>query len=137
MAKVLIIDDEESIITYLTTVLDDHGYTALSALDADEGARIARRELPDVICMDIMMPKRSGLNLYQEFKHDAALSDIPVMFISAFTQVRDLRDPVAFRKMISDPEVPQPECCMEKPIRVAAFIEAVEELVQKRHQTPP
>lgn len=136
--RILVIDDEESITTYLTAILDDHGYLASSALDAEEGARLARSERPDVICMDIMMPKRSGLNLYQEFKLDDELKTIPVLFISAFNRVRDLRDPVAFRTMISNPEVPQPEWCMEKPIRIAEFVEVIEKLLAGATSlTPP
>jgi CheY-like chemotaxis protein len=136
--KVLVIDDEESITTYLSTILDDHGYDVLTAIDAEEGARLARDEKPDLICMDIMMPKRSGLNLYQEFKLDADLKSTPVMFISAFNRVRDLRDPQAFRRMITNPEVPQPEWCMEKPIRIAEFVEVVERLLAgETSLTPP
>lgn len=134
--KILVIDDEESITTYLTAILDDHGFLVSSALDAEEGARLARAERPDLICMDIMMPKRSGLNLYQEFKLDDELKTIPVMFISAFNRVRDLRDPQAFRTMITNPEVPQPEWCMEKPIRIAEFVEVVERLTQGFSPTP-
>jgi CheY-like chemotaxis protein len=128
--KILIIDDERSIVIYLTTVLEDHGYVALSALDAEEGAVMARRERPDLVCMDIMMPKRSGIALYQEFKRDPVLGSIPVVFISAFNHIRDLRDPVAFRKMIPDAKVPQPEACLEKPIQVPTFIATIEGILE-------
>lgn len=128
--KILIIDDERSIVIYLTTVLEDHGYVALSALDAEEGAVTARRERPDLVCMDIMMPKRSGIALYQEFKRDPVLGSIPVVFISAFNHIRDLRDPVAFRKMIPDVKVPQPEACLEKPIQVPTFIATIEGILE-------
>ena len=124
--KVLVIDDEESIIVYLTAILEDFGYTPLSAMDAEEGAEIARAELPDFICMDVMMPKMSGITLYQKFKQDDRLAPIPVMFISAFSRVRDLRDPKAFRKMIPDENIPQPEVCLEKPIAVEEFVAVIE-----------
>jgi len=127
--KVLVIDDEESITTYLSIVLDDHGYVAITALDPDEGGDLARKEKPDLICMDVMMPKRSGIALYQEFKLEPELASIPVMFISAFNQIRDLRDATTFRKMIPDPSIPQPEYCMEKPISIEDFIEVVRSLI--------
>jgi CheY-like chemotaxis protein len=123
--KVLIIDDEESIVVYLTTVLEDHGYAPLSAMDAEEGARLARAEVPDFICMDIMMPKMSGISLYEEFKKDPKLTGIPMVFISAFTMVRDLRSSEAFRKIIPDESIPQPEMCLEKPIAVDEFISVI------------
>ena len=126
--KVLVIDDEQSIITYLKTVLEDFGYEPLGAIDADEGEALARKEQPDLICIDIMMPKRSGIALYQHFRLDPELSHIPVIIISAFNQVLDLRDPVAFRKVVPDPKVPKPEYCMEKPIDIMSFIDVVNSL---------
>ncbi|MBU0595708.1 response regulator [Candidatus Bipolaricaulota bacterium] len=130
--KVLVIDDEESIITYLQIILEDHGFVPLVALDGDAGTELARRERPDLICMDVMMPRRSGIALYQEFKRDPELASIPVMFISAFNQIRDLRNPETFRKMIPDPAIPHPEYCMEKPIKVGAFVEIVTALIEGR-----
>ena len=128
MKKVLIIDDEQSIVIYLTTVLEDGGYATCSAMDGQEGLIAARRERPDLVCMDIMMPKRSGVSLYQEIKRDPELRSIPVIFISAYNRIRDLRNPVTFRKMIPDTGIPQPELCMEKPIDVTEFLEAISRL---------
>ena len=135
MKKVLIVDDEQSIVIYLTTVLEDGGYATCSAMDGQEGLGMARREKPDLICLDVMMPKRSGVSLYQEIRRDAALRSIPVMFISAYNRIRDLRNPEAFRKMIPDPAIPQPELCMEKPIKVPEFLAAVAELTGQ--DSPP
>jgi CheY-like chemotaxis protein len=128
MKKVLIVDDEHSIVIYLTTVLEDGGYATCSASDGQEGLSVARREKPDLVCLDIMMPKRSGVSLYEEIKRDPDLRSTPVMFISAYNRIRDLRDPVAFRKMIPDAAIPQPELCMEKPIAVPDFLAAISKL---------
>jgi two-component system phosphate regulon response regulator PhoB len=128
MKKVLVVDDEQSIVVYLTTVLEDGGYATCSAMDGQEGLEVAGREKPDLICLDVMMPKRSGVSLYEEIRRDQALRSIPVMFISAYNRIRDLRNPVTFRKMIPDPTVPQPDLCMEKPIAVSDFLEAVSKL---------
>ena len=135
MKKVLIVDDEQSILIYLTTVLEDTGYAACSAVDGEEGLKVARRERPDLVCLDVIMPKRGGVSLYQEIKRDPDLRPIPVMFISAYNRIRDLRNPEAFRKMISDPAIPQPELCMEKPIKVPEFLAAVAELTGQ--DSPP
>ena len=128
MKKVLIVDDEQSILIYLSTVLEDTGYATCSAQDGQEGLKVARQERPDLVCLDVMMPKRGGVSLYQEIKRDPDLRPIPVMFISAYNRIRDLRNPTPFRKMIPDPTIPQPELCMEKPIKVPEFLEAVAKL---------
>jgi CheY-like chemotaxis protein len=128
MKKVLIVDDEQSIVIYLTTVLEDSGYATCSALDGQEGLSVARRERPDLVCLDVMMPKRSGVSLYEQIKRDPDLRPVPVMFISAYNQIRDLRNPVAFRKILPDTAIPQPELCMEKPIKIPEFLAAVAKL---------
>jgi CheY-like chemotaxis protein len=135
MKKVLIVDDEQSILIYLTTVLEDTGYATCSAIDGEEGLKVARRERPDLVCLDVMMPKRGGVSLYEEIKRDPDLRPIPVMFISAYNRIRDLRSPAAFRKMIPDTAIPQPELCMEKPIKVPDFLAAVGRLTGEGH--PP
>jgi CheY-like chemotaxis protein len=72
--------------------------------------------------------------LYEELKRDPQLKSTPVMFISAYNRIRDLRNPVTFRKMIPDMAIPQPDLCMEKPIAVPEFLAAVSKLTG---QGPP
>ena len=76
--RILVIDDEPPILTYLTTVLEDHGFEIRSATDAESGMTAALAFPPDLICLDIMMPKRSGLALYQELKRHPATRPVPV-----------------------------------------------------------
>ncbi len=123
------IDDESSIIAYLTTVLEDEGYETCSATDAAEGLAVAREQLPDLITLDIMMPKRSGVALYRDFKLDPELRGIPVIFITAFSRTDDLW-PAAFRRMVPDGSVPLPEAYLEKPIDVAVLLETVTFLIR-------
>jgi len=127
--KVLVIDDELSIIAYLTTVLEDEGYETCSAMDCEEGLAVAREQLPDLITLDIMMPKRSGLALYRDLKLDSELHSIPVIFVTAFNRGHDLW-PTAFRRMVPDGTIPLPEGYIEKPIDVAAFLETVTFLIR-------
>ncbi len=127
--KVLVIDDELSIITYLTTVLEDEGYEAFSAMAAEEGLAATREQRPDLITMDIMMPKRSGLALYRDIKLDSELCRIPVIFVTAFNRANDLW-PAAFRRIVPDGNIPLPEGYIEKPIDVAAFLETVTFLIR-------
>jgi CheY-like chemotaxis protein len=131
MKKVLIVDDEQSILIYLTTVLEDSGYATCSALDGQDGLAVARKERPHLVCLDVMMPKHSGVSLYEEIRRDPQLRSVPVMFISAYNRIRDLRDPVAFRKMIPDTTIPEPDLCMEKPIKVPEFLDAVARLTDE------
>ncbi len=127
--KVLVIDDELSILAYLTTVLEDHGYEACSAADAEAALSIARERSPDLITLDIMMPRRSGVALYRELKLDPRLRDIPVVFLSAFSRSSTV-GPDAFRKIMPDERVPVPQLYIEKPVVVPEFLEIVASLIE-------
>jgi len=57
MKKILIVDDDPNIIDYLTTLFEDNGYSTFSAHDVKEGLEIAKREIPDLITLDLEMPE--------------------------------------------------------------------------------
>jgi CheY-like chemotaxis protein len=128
---ILVIDDERSITAYLTTLLEDDGYEVCCATDAESALETVRRRLPDLITLDVMMPRRSGLRLYQELKLDPQLRDIPVVFVSAFSRSSSV-GPAYFRKLIPDERVPVPEVYFEKPVIVPKFLETVAALVGAR-----
>ncbi len=132
--RILVIDDEDTILTYLTMVFEDAGYEALSAPDADEGLAVARQNKPDLITLDIMMPKRSGISAYRELRGDALLCDIPVIFISGYTALCDIKDPSAFRTIVKDESIPRPEACFEKPIEVPRLLETVARLLGSKRE---
>ena len=94
-ARILVIDDEPSIVAYLTTLLEDEGYETRSASDAESGMALARECEPDLICLDIMMPKRTGIALYRMMRRDPDLEQVPVLFVSGYTQAHDTLRPGA------------------------------------------
>ena len=122
---VLVVDDEPDIITYLTTILEDNGYRTRSARDADSAISEMRVRPPDLICIDIMMPRRSGLSLYQQVKTDPDLKDIPAIVISAFSRLEDFTGQ-KFRRLFPDESVPEPAYFIETPVNVGHFLETVE-----------
>ena len=122
--KVLIVDDEIDNVTYLVTVLEDAGYPVVSATTADEALRLARKDAPALICLDVMMPRRSGVSLYKELRSDPALRSVPTVFISAVENSANFRG-ARFRKLVPDRSIPEPDAFFEKPIDVAAFVRFV------------
>lgn len=119
--KILIVDDEPDIVTYLKLLLENHGYEVVSASDGREGLDLARHENPDLMCIDIMMPKKTGVALYQELKTDPKLKKIPCVIISAYESAYSFKGQ-AFRRMVQDKSIPEPLKFFEKPIDVAAFL---------------
>ena len=90
-STVLVVDDDPVILKLLEVNFEMEGFTVLVAHDGEEGIEVARQDRPDVIVSDIMMPKRSGLELVSELKGDPDTSDIPIILLSAKAQNADVR----------------------------------------------
>jgi len=83
MKKVLIIEDEKIMLDLLVKKLRSHGYKVSSAMDGQEGLRLLKEENnPDLILMDLIMPKMDGLSVMKEIQKDEELKKIPLIVIS-------------------------------------------------------
>ena len=129
--KILIIDDEPDIVMYLKILLEDHKYTVVSASDGIQGMDLAKKEIPDLICLDIMMPKKTGVALYQEIKTDPRLKDIPVIIISAYESAYTFKGN-AFRKLVQDKTIPEPLRFFEKPLDIPVFLGFINDFLKKQ-----
>lgn len=89
MKKVLIVDDEADIIEILQYVLETQGYECITAFDGEEGLKLAREANPDLIILDVMMPKINGYKISRLLKFDAKYKDIPIIMITARSQDED------------------------------------------------
>ena len=83
--RILVIDDEPDVVTYLTTLFGDHGYATDSASNGNEGMAKMLECRPDLVTLDISMPEKSGIRLYRDMKENPDLADIPVLVITAVT----------------------------------------------------
>ena len=81
--KILLVDDHRTVLRLLETILRLQGYEVVYARDGEEGVAVARRELPDLILLDVMMPKLDGFKACRQLKDDPRTSHIPVIFLSA------------------------------------------------------
>jgi two-component system alkaline phosphatase synthesis response regulator PhoP len=80
--KILLVEDEELIYSLLERKLKQEGYDVVVAKDGEEGLEKMKAEKPDLILLDIVMPKKSGFEVMEEMKGDPNLKDIPVVVIS-------------------------------------------------------
>lgn len=87
--KILVIDDEIDFINILTMRLKATGYETVAALDGRDGLDKARRLNPDLIILDIMMPKMDGYEVCRLLKFDEKYKSIPIIMLTAKTQVVD------------------------------------------------
>lgn len=87
--KILIVDDNLVNRKFLNRILKKQGYDLLEAKDGEEAIEIVSREMPDLILLDIMMPKKNGYEVCTELKRDSRFVNIPIIFISAKTETAD------------------------------------------------
>lgn len=126
--KILIVDDERDIVSYLEMVLQDQGFETVTAGDGNEALEAVKRERPDLVTLDISMPKASGTRFYKEMRTDPELAAIPVIIVTAVTGLGG--DKYAYEKFISNRRlVPAPEAFFPKPIDREEFLAAIGELL--------
>ena len=83
MKKILIIEDELELVSLMRSRLTDHNYEVMSALNGLEGIDLARQEMPDLIILDVMMPKLDGYNVCRMLKFDEKYKKIPIIILTA------------------------------------------------------
>lgn len=88
--RVLICDDDPVILRLLEVNLELEGYDVLTAHHGEEAFEIASRELPDLVILDIMMPRLDGYQTCQKLKAQPSTEQIPVVFLSAKAQASDI-----------------------------------------------
>lgn len=117
--RILIIDDEEDMRVYLQTLLDKAGYDTEVAENGDLGVERALKFQPDLITLDLMMPKQSGIKAYQRLKGDTETRQVPVLVLTGLGRQKDF----------FGGGMPQPEAVMDKPIEREAFLGQVSQLL--------
>ena len=85
-AKILIIDDDPDFVYATKKVLESKPYEVLTAYDGDEGLQKTREEKPDLIILDIIMPREDGFKVCEEIKGDPQLAEIPVIILTSLSQ---------------------------------------------------
>lgn len=89
MKKILIVDDEQDIVESLKFVLEVSGYNCYCAYNGEDGLKLAKELIPDLIILDVMMPKINGYKISRLLKYDNKYKDIPIIMLTARSQIED------------------------------------------------
>lgn len=120
--KILVVDDEPDVVTYLTSVLKDAGYETLEAANGEEAWEIIQKDPPALVTLDITMPEMTGVKAYRKLKEDPELRKIPVVIVTGVTH--------DFKRFISTrDQVPPPEGYLEKPVKPEDLLAEVRRLL--------
>ncbi|MHB8780809.1 MAG: response regulator transcription factor [Candidatus Geothermincolia bacterium] len=85
-ARILVVDDDKEMVELIELFLNNAGYETLSAFSGEGALEQAFQQRPDLILLDIMMPKIDGWEVFRRIKNDPAASEIPIIFLTARTQ---------------------------------------------------
>jgi DNA-binding response OmpR family regulator len=120
--KILIIDDEEDVLTYLSAFFANNNFYVISAPNGKEGIQKALSEKPDIITLDISMPEESGVKALRELQNNENTRSTPIIIITGVTS--DFKRFIKARKQIH-----MPEGYFEKPIDRELLLKKVNELL--------
>lgn len=90
MKKILFVEDEEALQKTLGEILKQEGYEVISALDGEAGFNLVKSEKPDLILLDLILPKMDGFEVLKRLKADGETKDIPVIVLTNLEGIGDV-----------------------------------------------
>lgn len=85
--RILIVDDSDEIVAYFTEILEEHGYEYSVAQDGKTAIESMRQNRPDLVLLDVMMPRKSGIAVFNKMRKDPELAAVPVVIITGASEV--------------------------------------------------
>ena len=125
--KVLIVDDDPTVVAYLKTLLEDNGYAVVTAADGTQGLEKIRSDRPDLVSLDLLMPEKTGIKMFRELRKDDTIKNIPVIMVTGIAG--ECQTFAEFRTFISKRKIPGPEAYLEKPINQEEYLAKVREIL--------
>jgi two-component system phosphate regulon response regulator PhoB len=126
--KILIVDDEMDVRIYVGTLFETSGYEPIAARNGSEGLQKAKEISPDLIILDVMMPKAGGVSMYRGLKADQQLRDIPVIMLTGVGE-KSFSHYLKMLKFKTTDPIPQPNAYLEKPLDHERLLELVREII--------
>jgi len=120
---VLVVDDEEDVREFLVAILEDAGFNVESAIDGEDALAKVRENPPDLVSLDLVMPRKSGIKFLYEMKHHKEWERIPVIIVTAHAHddlgKKDFDDALAGKGLVA------PGGYLEKPVQPETYVRMV------------
>jgi two-component system, OmpR family, phosphate regulon response regulator PhoB len=126
--RVLVVDDDPDVRSFVMTVLDENRYMPLVAEDGVEGFEMIEKDPPDLVILDVLMPRGSGIRLYHKLKTTEKYKQIPVIMFTGIA----LKSFLKSQKVLDEFKgvtVPEPEIYLEKPVDPEELAAAVKKII--------
>lgn len=122
--KVLVVDDDEDILELLEYNLIQEGYTVFKAKNGRDAVAIAKKEIPDIVLLDIMMPDMDGIQACQEMRKDSTLENAHIIFLTA--RIEEYSEIAGFSAGADD--------YINKPIKPGALISRLKSVLKRKEK---
>ncbi len=122
MKKILIIDDEQQLLLMVSVRLKAKGYAVFTAFSGEQGLQKAKKEIPDIILLDHLMPDMDGDEVLERLKEDPVTKDIPVVMFTA-----DIK-----RVKVEEYKVRGAVDCLYKPFMSEELFSKVQEVLERK-----
>jgi DNA-binding response OmpR family regulator len=129
--RILVVDDEPDVATYLAVALEDHGFDVVCAHDAAGVDSEVENHPPDLVCLDLVMPGDSGLRLYSELRRNPGVGNRPILMVSGVSDGAALVDGV-----LREHHLPPPQGFLEKPVDIEALVARIREVLESGEAPP-
>ena len=125
MYKALVVDDDPKIVTLISFILRKEGYIIVTASNGEEGIEMAKKESPDIMLLDLMMPGIDGYKVCEIMKADPELSRIPIIMLTALNDGKSIEEGI--KKGAN--------WYITKPFEAAHLIKRVKKLIEQKEST--
>ncbi len=125
MTKIMVVDDEPDLLEVVKLILESDGYQVVTANSGQEALSIIEKEMPDLVLLDIIMPKMDGWEVFSRIKGNPRTHDIPVIMLTAKDQRID--------KLIGL-HVVRVDDYITKPFGRAELLERIKRVLQEKHK---
>ena len=128
--KILVVDDDLHMRIFMSTLFKTSGLNVIASKDGEEGLAQARKSSPSLIVLDLMMPRKGGIKMYQQLKRDENLMNIPIIVLSGVERNTFFHSLNVLGAGSREP-LPEPDAYMEKPPNPEELLETVQALLKK------
>jgi Fe-S oxidoreductase/CheY-like chemotaxis protein len=122
--KILVVDDEPDILTFLSTVLEDQGATVIQAADGEEALMLTNREKPDLVTLDLSLPGKNGGYVFEEIRKNPEIASTKVCIITGKPELR---------RLIYERPVAPPEGYLDKPVNEETLLTNIRKILEVKH----
>ena len=126
--KVLVVDDDPDVRSFVMTVLDENQYMPLVAQDGVEAFEMIEKDPPDLVILDVLMPRGSGIRLYHKLKTTEKYKRIPVIMFTGISLNSFLKSQKVLDEFKGE-EVQEPDIYLEKPVDPEELAAAVKKII--------